>query len=106
MTPIESAHLQLRSLCQGETYQTRTLLRTNWVYEFGAERATLRFTGSTAAHFDPFVVRRLVHDVGDEDDAVEKLIQRLCGDPINIPKTYVDNLNLVIIQSAIKRPDG
>ena len=38
--------------------------------------------------------------------SVEKLIQRLCGDPINIPKTYLDNLNLVIIQSAIKRPDG
>ncbi len=38
--------------------------------------------------------------------SVEKLIQRLCGDPINIPRTYVDNLNLVIIQSAVKRPDG
>jgi flagellar protein FlaI len=38
--------------------------------------------------------------------SVEKLIQRLTGDPINIPKTYVDNLNLVIIQSAVKRPDG
>jgi archaeal flagellar protein FlaI len=38
--------------------------------------------------------------------SVEKLIQRLCGDPINIQKTYVDNLNLVIIQSAVKRPDG
>jgi flagellar protein FlaI len=38
--------------------------------------------------------------------SVEKLIQRLCGDPINIPKTYVDNLNLVIIQSAVKRPTG
>ncbi len=38
--------------------------------------------------------------------SVEKLIQRLCGDPINIPKTYVDNLNLVIIQSAVKRPGG
>ena len=38
--------------------------------------------------------------------SVEKLIQRLCGDPINIPKTYVDNLNLVIIQSAVRRPDG
>ncbi len=38
--------------------------------------------------------------------SVEKLIQRLCGDPINIPKTYVDNLNLVLIQSAVKRPDG
>ncbi|NLM29557.1 MAG: type II/IV secretion system ATPase subunit [Methanomicrobiales archaeon] len=38
--------------------------------------------------------------------SVEKLIQRLCGDPISIPRTYVDNLNLVIIQSAVKRPGG
>jgi flagellar protein FlaI len=38
--------------------------------------------------------------------SVEKLIQRLCGDPINIPKTYVDNLNLVVIQSSVKRPTG
>ncbi|HOB17539.1 MAG TPA: type II/IV secretion system ATPase subunit [Candidatus Methanoculleus thermohydrogenotrophicum] len=38
--------------------------------------------------------------------SVEKLIQRLCGDPINIPKTHVDNLNLVIIQSAVKLPHG
>jgi flagellar protein FlaI len=38
--------------------------------------------------------------------SVEKLVQRLCGDPINIPKTYVDNLNIVVIQSAVKRPTG
>ncbi len=38
--------------------------------------------------------------------SVEKLIQRLVGDPINIPKTYVDNLNIVVIQSAVKRPTG
>ncbi len=38
--------------------------------------------------------------------SVEKLIQRLCGDPINIPKTYVDNLNVVVIQSAVRRPSG
>ncbi|WOF15619.1 type II/IV secretion system ATPase subunit [Methanoplanus sp. FWC-SCC4] len=38
--------------------------------------------------------------------SVEKLIQRLCSDPINIPMTHVDNLNLVIIQSAVRRPDG
>jgi flagellar protein FlaI len=38
--------------------------------------------------------------------SVEKLIQRLCGDPILIPKTHVDNLNLVIIQSAVRRPGG
>ncbi|MDD1666181.1 MAG: type II/IV secretion system ATPase subunit [Methanomicrobiales archaeon] len=38
--------------------------------------------------------------------SVEKLIQRLCGDPINIPKTFLDNLNIVVIQSAVKRPSG
>ncbi|MBE2270218.1 MAG: type II/IV secretion system ATPase subunit [Anaerolinea sp.] len=38
--------------------------------------------------------------------SVEKLIQRLTGDPINIPKTYVDNLNVVIIQSAVQLQNG
>ena len=37
---------------------------------------------------------------------VEKLIQRLTGDPINIPKTYIDNLNLVIIQQAVRLANG
>ncbi|RLF18175.1 MAG: flagellar protein FlaI [Thermoprotei archaeon] len=36
--------------------------------------------------------------------SVEKLIQRLTGDPINVPKTYVDNLNAVVIQSAVRHP--
>ena len=38
--------------------------------------------------------------------SVEKLIQRLTGNPINIPKTYVDNLNLVIIMSAVRLASG
>jgi len=38
--------------------------------------------------------------------SVEKLIQRLTGDPINVPKTYVDNLHFVILQNAVKGPDG
>ena len=38
--------------------------------------------------------------------SVEKLVQRLTGNPINIPKTYIDNLNLVIIMSGIRLPDG
>ena len=38
--------------------------------------------------------------------SVEKLIQRLTGHPINIPKTYVDNLNLVVIQSSVRLPSG
>lgn len=37
---------------------------------------------------------------------VEKLIQRLTGDPINIPKTYIDNLHLAVIQSAVRLQDG
>jgi flagellar protein FlaI len=38
--------------------------------------------------------------------SVEKLIQRLTGEPINIPKTYIDNLNLAIIQSAVRLANG
>ena len=37
---------------------------------------------------------------------VEKLIQRLTGNPINVPKTYIDNLNLVLIQSSVRLPNG
>jgi flagellar protein FlaI len=36
--------------------------------------------------------------------SVEKLIQRLTGDPINIPKAYIDNLEVVLIQAAVKVP--
>ncbi len=36
--------------------------------------------------------------------SVEKLIQRLTGDPINVPRNYVDNLNIVLIQSAVNVP--
>ncbi len=38
--------------------------------------------------------------------SVEKLIQRLTGDPINVPKNYIDCLNCVLIQSAVKLPNG
>ncbi len=37
---------------------------------------------------------------------VTKLIQRLTGNPINVPKSYVDNLNVVITTSAVRLPDG
>jgi flagellar protein FlaI len=36
--------------------------------------------------------------------SVEKLIQRLTGDPINIPKAYIDNLDVVLIQAAVRAP--
>lgn len=38
--------------------------------------------------------------------SVQKLIQRMTGNPINVPKTYIDNLDLVVIQSAVRAPDG
>lgn len=38
--------------------------------------------------------------------SVEKLIQRLTGSPINVPKSYVDNLNVVVIQAAVRLPNG
>src|SRR3990170_4444723 len=37
---------------------------------------------------------------------VEKLIQRLTGNPINVPKVYIDNLNVVVIASAVRLPNG
>jgi len=36
--------------------------------------------------------------------SVGRLIQRLSGAPINIPKTYIDNLEVAIIQAAVKAP--
>ena len=38
--------------------------------------------------------------------SVQKLIQRLTGDPINVPKPYVDNLDVIVIQLAVRGPDG
>ena len=36
--------------------------------------------------------------------SVGRLIQRLSGEPINIPKTYIDNLEVAVIQAAVKAP--
>ncbi len=36
--------------------------------------------------------------------SVEKLVQRLTSDPINVPKTFIDNLNAVTILSAVRVP--
>lgn len=38
--------------------------------------------------------------------SVQKVIQRLTGEPINVPKVNIDNLDLVVIQSAVRAPDG
>ena len=38
--------------------------------------------------------------------SVEKLIQRLTGDPINVPRTYVDTLNVIVICRSVALPNG
>jgi flagellar protein FlaI len=38
--------------------------------------------------------------------SVEKLIQRITAHPISVPKSYIDNLNIVILMNAVKLPDG
>jgi flagellar protein FlaI len=35
--------------------------------------------------------------------SVTKVIQRFTGDPINVPKTFMDNLDIVLIQMAVER---
>jgi flagellar protein FlaI len=37
---------------------------------------------------------------------VEKLIQRITGDPILVPKSYIDNLNIVVLCSQVRLPNG
>jgi len=37
---------------------------------------------------------------------VEKVIQRLTGNPINIPKTYIDSLNIVVCVNNVRLPRG
>ena len=38
--------------------------------------------------------------------SVTKLVQRLTGNPIYVPKSYVDNLNVIVIAQAVRLPNG
>jgi flagellar protein FlaI len=38
--------------------------------------------------------------------SVEKLIQRITSNPISVPRTYIDNLNVAILMSTVKLPTG
>lgn len=38
--------------------------------------------------------------------SVEKLIQRITSNPISVPKSYIDNLNLAVIMASVKLPNG
>ena len=35
--------------------------------------------------------------------SITQVIQRFTGDPINVPKTFMDNLDFVVIQLAVER---
>jgi len=37
---------------------------------------------------------------------IEKLIQRITGDPISVPKTYLDNLNIAVLMGIVRLPNG
>ena len=38
--------------------------------------------------------------------SVEKLIQRLTAHPISVPRSYIDNLNVAVLMSTMKLPNG
>jgi flagellar protein FlaI len=37
---------------------------------------------------------------------VQKLIQRITSNPISVPRPYIDNLNVVVLMSVVKLPNG
>lgn len=37
--------------------------------------------------------------------SVEKMVQRITSDPINVPHTFIDNLNVALIQKSVRRGD-
>ena len=38
--------------------------------------------------------------------SVEKLIQRITGEPISVPRAYIDNLNIAVIMAMVRLPNG
>ena len=37
---------------------------------------------------------------------IEKLIQRITGEPISVPKAYIDNLNIAVLMGIVRLPSG
>ena len=37
---------------------------------------------------------------------IEKLIQRITGDPISVPKSYIDNLNIAVLMGLVRLRNG
>ena len=67
------------------------------VGEIRGEEGNIAFQAMQAGH----MVMATFHAA-----SVEKLIQRITGNPISVPKTYMDNLNVVVIISAVKLNSG
>ncbi len=38
--------------------------------------------------------------------SIEKLIQRITGEPISVPKAYIDNLNVAVLTGMVRLPNG
>lgn len=71
-----------------------------YVYDLSVPETELFFGGEA-----PVALHNTGHPVLSTFHAgsVERLIQRLTGDPINIPKTFMDNLNFALMQTAVWR---
>jgi flagellar protein FlaI len=73
--------------------------RPNWILvgEIRGEEGNIAFQAMQTGHS----VMATFHAA-----SVEKLIQRITSHPISVSKTYIDNLNVVVIMSAVKLPNG
>jgi flagellar protein FlaI len=38
--------------------------------------------------------------------SIEKLIQRITGEPISVPRAYIDNLNIAVLMGMVRLPNG
>ncbi|MCR4393198.1 MAG: type II/IV secretion system ATPase subunit [Dehalococcoidales bacterium] len=73
--------------------------RPNWILigEIRGEEGNIAFGAMQTGHS----VMSTFHA-----SSVEKVIQRITGNPINVPKTHVDNLNVVVCQNAVRLANG
>ncbi len=73
--------------------------RPNWILvgEIRGEEGNIAFQAMQTGHS----VMATFHA-----SSVEKLIQRITANPISVPKTNIDNLNVAVIMAAVKLPNG
>jgi flagellar protein FlaI len=73
--------------------------RPNWILvgEIRGEEGAIAFQAMQTGHS----VMATFHA-----STVEKLIQRITANPISVPKTYIDTLNVAVIMASVKLPNG